>query len=669
MMTDQQAERYTIFESFSSHPCKPLFSMKFRQQIAVIACLLMAFWAKNPTFGQTLKKPGKNSTDKRRVVPSAVAARIGSAVNWVPSFEEAREQSGKTGKPIFWYVPTLENSFMDRKVEIDRYMRAGMFSWPRIIERLNRDFIPVRAVPNRRQAKAYELVPYEFIEPGFLVLNQAGKQSLRCDRLTTQHPRWLEKVLESCFGEKRRASVTEEAEAIDQQVEKFLSDERRILDLAWELFRDTEYHEAATELLSLYTDSDAGRKAGAELDLLFGMCQFRLGNHAEAKRIWRSLGKRFPTKTLAQKAAAEAEGIGPFVRGFEVHSTLPAAVYSKVDPASATSTAPPKTYSEDELWQRGIQFLTGMQRSDGGFVDCDYDFGGTDSLPNVHVAITSICGTALLAASEKKIQTKNRDLQTATGKARAFVLNQANWNPSDSDEIFWAHAYRVRFLAASIRHGWNGNAKLQQAVQGLESMQSPSGSWYHEYPNPMVTSLAMVALKEAAQAGAKINPEVIARGIDSLIRNRGRGGFFYNDVARVPPQARKLDLADASAGRLPLCELALHLSGASTDQQLANAVATSFKKQSHLFAALKYDDHTSRHDYGGFFFWFDIHGRSLAVQKLTDPVRRTRYKEQIRDLIMKLPEIDGCFVDSHEIGRCYGTAMALLTFANTDNNQ
>ena len=84
-----------------------------------------------------------------------------------------------------------------------------------------------------------------------------------------------------------------------------------------------------------------------------------------------------------------------------------------------------------------------------------------------------------------------------------------------------------------------------------------------------------------------------------------------------------------------------------------------------MLASLKYDDHTSRHDYGGFFFWFDVHGRSDAVQALDKVSLRTRYKQELRDLIMKLPEIDGCFVDSHEIGRCYGTAMALLTLANT----
>ena len=37
-----------------------------------------------------------------------------------------------------------------------------------------------------------------------------------------------------------------------------------------------------------------------------------------------------------------------------------------------------------------------------------------------------------------------------------------------------------------------------------------------------------------------------------------------------------------------------------------------------------------------------------------------------KGIIMAMPEIDGCFVDSHEIGRCYGTAMALLCLARSD---
>ena len=177
--------------------------------------------------------------------------------------------------------------------------------------------------------------------------------------------------------------------------------------------------------------------------------------------------------------------------------------------------------------------------------------------------------------------------------------------------------------------------------------------------------MALVALKEAQLAGAKVQPQVITKGVASLNRNRGRGGFFYSDASNAPAKRKNRDLTDASAGRLPLCEVALRQWNATGDQQLANAIRVSFEKQSHLFASLKYDDHTSRHDYGGFFFWFDLHGRSKAVQGLENADLRTRYQQEIRNLVMQLPEIDGCFVDSHEIGRCYGTAMALLTLANS----
>jgi hypothetical protein len=33
-------------------------------------------------------------------------------------------------------------------------------------------------------------------------------------------------------------------------------------------------------------------------------------------------------------------------------------------------------------------------------------------------------------------------------------------------------------------------------------------------------------------------------------------------------------------------------------------------------------------------------------------------------LLQKIPEMDGSFVDSHEFGRSYGTAMALLILRN-----
>jgi hypothetical protein len=78
----------------------------------------------------------------------------------------------------------------------------------------------------------------------------------------------------------------------------------------------------------------------------------------------------------------------------------------------------------------------------------------------------------------------------------------------------------------------------------------------------------------------------------------------------------------------------------------------------------KYDDHASRYGYGGFFFWFDMLGRSRAIRAIEDEKIRNLVEIRQRVLIVKkLPEIDGCFIDSHELGRTYGTAMALLCLA------
>jgi hypothetical protein len=113
---------------------------------------------------------------------------------------------------------------------------------------------------------------------------------------------------------------------------------------------------------------------------------------------------------------------------------------------------------------------------------------------------------------------------------------------------------------------------------------------------------------------------------------------------------------------MPLCELGLYLFGASSQERLLAAVEAGDRHHKLLAAVRKYDDHADRLGYGGFFFWFDMLGRAEAIAELTDSSKRKQLAAAQHKLIMELPEFDGCFVDSHELGRCYGTAMALLCF-------
>ncbi len=588
-----------------------------------------------------------NSLDKNRVKPGSQSSRIGSAVNWQPDFESALRESQTSGKPVFWYIPTLRGSFMDRTTEIDRYMMGGPFSWPDIIAVLNEHFVPLKAKPNRQQQKQFDLVPYVFVEPGFLILNSQREVQLKLDRLTTQHPGWFRQLL---------------TRSIPQAIEP--SGKPQDLENAWLQFRNGGYEQIQLETPRPNADT------AAEQLLLAGMIEFRTGNHESAAEKWRQASLIQPDHPLAWKAAAEAEGFGPFVRGFEIHRDLPTnAMQAGIE--STGSAAPANCYSEVEVWNRCIDFLLAMQNENGGFTDSDYDFGGTDSLPNVHVAVTSISGMALMAASLRIAADDSRrpKIESAIEKATRYVSDDRNLNFSDRDELIWALAYRVRFLARRTKDDPTLIKVLDPMVQSLEAVQSPRGSWFHEYSNPFVTATALTALKEAQTAGAVVSQGVVEKGTTTLSRDRfGNGAFPYSSGRRGNSDnpGGPTQIA-ASAGRMPLCELSLRVWDRSTDDALIRAIQQSLDLNENLTAALKYDDHTSRLAYGGFFFWYDVRGRSEAIANLPESEIKSKFQQQQRELILSLPEIDGCFVDSHELGRVYGTAMALLSLTDCDN--
>ena len=44
--------------------------------------------------------------------------------------------------------------------------------------------------------------------------------------------------------------------------------------------------------------------------------------------------------------------------------------------------------------------------------------------------------------------------------------------------------------------------------------------------------------------------------------------------------------------------------------------------------------------------------------------QRSAARSRLLEHVTKIAELDGSFLDSHEIGKSYGTSMALLTLAN-----
>ena len=611
--------------------------------LVVLVALVLAMLIPIQSYGQQ-----GNSTRKVRIKPSAFSGQCGSTVQWRKSVQAALDESASTGKPVFWYVPTIRGSFMDRKPVIDRYMMAGPFSWPAIADLLNDKFVPVKAIADASLQKRFQnLKAYDFVEPGFVVVDSGGKVKDSIDQITTVDPYWIASLI-------ARWADVESPDLWSPGIQK-----------SSDAFREGNSMADANE--------DRQTNATSEQILLSGMIEYRKGRHRAARTIWRTAKKLHPNHPLSWKAAAEAENWGPFVRGFEVHRRLPDAAYL-AGTESRGSAAPKSVYRESDLWLRSTDFLLRMQSEDGNWIDSDYDFGGTDSLPNVHVAVTAICGSALIRALNHHPE-KESKIMSAIISAAQHCRNPDNVNHKDRDEILWAHAYRVRFFADLA--GLNSelaneySPALTEAVHDLESIQTSRGTWYHEYANSFVTATALTALKKASVAGATVDRKKIALGVASLANDRFNNGAYPYYGKKETRSRDKMESSGsgkiaASAGRMPLCELGLWQWNESSDEQLQFALQSAFKNHKYLAVGYKYDDHTSTMAYGGFFFWYDMRSRAEALAYLADGELKKTMASQHRKLVLALPELDGCFVDSHELGRSYGTAMALLTLSILD---
>jgi hypothetical protein len=65
------------------------------------------------------------------------------------------------------------------------------------------------------------------------------------------------------------------------------------------------------------------------------------------------------------------------------------------------------------------------------------------------------------------------------------------------------------------------------------------------------------------------------------------------------------------------------------------------------------------------FFYFHAAFHALEAARALDGEARAASLRRLRERTLLLPEWDGSFIDSHEIGKSYGTAMALLLLSRT----
>jgi hypothetical protein len=648
----------------------------------------------------------------RTPVPEA-ATRCGSEIPWRASLEDALAEAQKSGRPVFWYVPTVAGSRMDRKPVLDMYMLSGPFSMPTFSTLIARRCIAVKAVAKGERAEALGLKPLAFIEPGFVVLKPDGTLVGLVQKLSTFHEGWLllqlndllakcaapasREVSEARAGgdaQKLARALLEEGafEAALAELTKAPADAATALLFAralMELGRDDEAVAAlaiATKHSALPREVQALRLRHAllrgdpesvlgiakeargasklqstpvahEAALLSGVVLRLCGEDALAGETFNALASAEPEDLWTRKAAAEATRYGPFSRGFEVFSRLPSHAMQVSTDGTRVAC---READAPALARASVELLLRTQRTDGSWDDSNYDFGGTDSLPNVYAAGTAIAALALHRA--RSVDPLRCD--AAVAKALRWLSDSEHYAAEDKDEILWAHSWHAEVLAALRGTKHVSDAAMRKASEALLAQELKGGGFRHEYANPFATASALLALDHLRVAGVRIPKDLLRSSAEKLAASRGSDGTFSYNFARKGGSAPEF-----SAGRSPVCEAALLTQGFSDQSRLLAAIQLAEQHHANLEQVRKYDDHADRFGNGGFFFWYALHGRLTAIEALTDVKARTEAKARLRALVLALPEIDFGFVDSHELGKSYGTAMGLICLLGTEAEQ
>jgi hypothetical protein len=303
----------------------------------------------------------------------------------------------------------------------------------------------------------------------------------------------------------------------------------------------------------------------------------------------------------------------------------------------------------DSTARRAVDYLLRAQRENGAWNDARYSYWPDVRIqPNVFVAVTAL---AAMALQEWRAIDPAR-IDEAVARAEKYILDENHVMPGQNEECY-AHAYRLMYLAKK-----RDLPGMNRIVLKLVALQDKDGFWGHEYPNPFASAAVVHCLTLAKQAGADIPDSYFKKAADALTKTRGEGGRQAYDSTRAASSEKN------SMGRMAPCELALFQCGRGPIENVASALEAYWRHLDKL-EAIRVCDFHSDEELGGFFFFNAVFHSCEAARALPDEVKRREHLAKFRAQVMSIPEWDGSFLDSHELGKSYGTAMALLILSRT----
>jgi hypothetical protein len=638
------------------------------------------------------------------------------AVDRIKLLDGALARAAAEKKLVLLYAPRIieETSGgiqMYRAPVLDVYMRQVVFCDPDVGALIEQRFVPLRVTLDEALCKHFGVRPLDFIEPAVLFLDSSGQVLHSVQRIRTFDALWFWHLLRNVLAKAglglpedpplgdpfddelrkiatlRRAVQPEKALGLLDELERAIASEEddwrtslggkepRPDDPARERFRVqknrialergrvlTRMGKALEALRPLQVAWQAG---DAEAGYLLAIDRLALGDEAGSTNQFQLVAQRHADTLYGRRALANVtmglddRPLGAALCGFEHMTYLPAWTYEGLPPDTAWHGKPP---TRAEMIERGVRFLLAQQRASGGFTESRYAYwNSSDITTNTWVAITALACAALLENRNALGSEGNALISAALQRGKEFLFDEKNLNRGSNEDVY-ADAYRLLFLARVRAEmpeasGWVVTA-ADQIVAAAGARQVPGGFFAHEYPNAFCTGVMLWSLLEARDLGTRVPDEMIDGAAKALLSARfENGAYAYGGSASGDDGSLK-----DSCGRMPMCETGLLRAGQGEMHRVVFAMENFWTYFERLERVRRNDFHSDG-ELAGFFFFHDFFQATEALSYLPKQAQAP-HRERFFSALQTIGEMDGSFLDSHEFGRSYGTAMALLSLGN-----
>jgi hypothetical protein len=530
---------------------------------------------------------------------------------------------------------------MYRAVLLDRAMASVAFSDPGVVELVNAKFVPLRMCCDAETGAALKLKPFDVVEPALVFLTPEGKVVHVIHHIRTFNADWFRAAL---------VEVLRKNPDLDPPMKDEASPAVRLRRAGRfeDVLKEDDPTQKGIALLALGRFDEARTVLAKESspEALYHLAAIDAWTGKDPAPALREVARKHPDSPWAWRAAMnlvkgdDSLPAGPLAHHLEDFSFRPFE-------GAPTSTGLPATDAA-EAARRAVDWLLRAQHEDGAWRDARYAFWPTpEILPNVWGAVTALAALALLEHRDMAPERIDR----ALARADAFLRDDSRLAAGRNEESY-AQAFRLHYFAA------RGDATLlERVVARVGAMQDKDGHWPHEYQNPFSTAAVVHALAVARKAGAQVPDVLFRRAADALVATRGEENRQAYRVGEPP------DNPKSSSPRTALCQLALFHAGRGTAAEIAAGLEGYWKFADRSEAVRLCDYHSDGRLAGFFYFHAAFHVLEAARALEGEP--RASTLRRLRERVLRIPEWDGSFLDSHEIGKSYGTAMALLLLSRS----